>query len=1049
MGTISSSVGLISGLDIENLVSQLVQLEAQPLRLLENRIVEAQARQTAFEALRVSFQASQGAINRLAQASSFRVKSANSSNEDVLTATATTQAAINNYTFRVKQLVSSQQLISRAGFATADSTSVGAGELIFRSADAGVKPETLLSELNNGNGVSRGRIRVVDSSGNAAEVDLRFALNVSDVIDAINDASGIDVRARVSGDRVVIEDRAGGTSDLRVEDVGGGTTALELGIRASSANGLITGNDVFSLHNATRLDKLNDGRGIRVNAELENDLRVTLSNGRVFELDLSSNANLDTSLAELNDGEGVGEGTIRITNRSGDAIELTLTGEETFAEVNALIDQVQPGFGVQISSVSGSGAITVSDSTTGTGTLKIEDISGAVAENLDLVGESEEGESTLAGQAAFNFDTIGALISRFANARDTSGVANGGDLTLELVDNGLRLTDNTGSSATIEALGTSQALVDLGLEGGFNGGTIDTRDLIAGLNTVLLDSLNGGRGFALGSATFTLKDGTSSGPIDFSAANTLEDVLDRIENIDGLEAEVGEGGVGIVITDTTGGAGTLSISGTGLDEFDLSTNSVGQIVSGDLHRQHIYENTELETLRGGQGIETGAFQITDRAGGVATVVIDQNDQTVGDIIDAINSAGIGIVARLSDHGDGITVEDTSGGSGSLSISEQGSTTTAADLGLVGESDQGVIAGSFSGVIDIDAGDTLNDVVSKINDSNVGLRASVINDGSPNNPYKLIVTSQTPGSAGEFVFTGSGTKIDLNVMSEAQDALLVVGDPDSPNSVLISSSSNTIEDAIDGVTLDLHNTSDAPVNVTIDQDIDSIVEDVKTFVETFNATLTRIDELTGFDPETEQRGALFSESSIRSLTARVFRVLGSAVNDPELDIRTLGQIGIFIDSSGGQGARLTMNRTFENGLTIDGEARLRELLEEDITAVSDFFTRFEIEEVDGEEQINNIGFAARFKQELDNIANGFDGVLITESQRIQDRIDLFQERAERLQELLDRKEDRLFAQFQSMETALANLQGQQSSLAALSNLAGSLASSGGGGGIPLG
>ena len=79
MGTISSGTGLISGLDIQSIVSALMQIEARPLTLLQARIEQTQQEQTAFLELNARLLAATGVASRLAKASSFTKRTATSS----------------------------------------------------------------------------------------------------------------------------------------------------------------------------------------------------------------------------------------------------------------------------------------------------------------------------------------------------------------------------------------------------------------------------------------------------------------------------------------------------------------------------------------------------------------------------------------------------------------------------------------------------------------------------------------------------------------------------------------------------------------------------------------------------------------------------------------------------------------------------------------------------------------------------------------------------------------------------------------------------------
>ena len=76
-------------------------------------------------------------------------------------------------------------------------------------------------------------------------------------------------------------------------------------------------------------------------------------------------------------------------------------------------------------------------------------------------------------------------------------------------------------------------------------------------------------------------------------------------------------------------------------------------------------------------------------------------------------------------------------------------------------------------------DTLSEIASKINDdADFGIRADVLNDGSPTNPFRLILTSSTEGRAGEINILNNGTDIvleGLNVETPHNDSLTYTGD----------------------------------------------------------------------------------------------------------------------------------------------------------------------------------------------------------------------------------------------------------------------------------
>lgn len=1050
-GTISSSTGLISGIDIESLVTKLMKIEKQPLTLLQTRVTNTEAKQKAYETISSDLSAVLTSITKLSQSSSFTARTASSSLESALTATAGSNAALGTYSFLVKSVVSTHQMAS-SGFADLNTTPVGAGTLTFENSASRVDTDTELSLLNGGEGVSRGQVRITDRAGNVATIDLRAAYTMGDVLDAINSQSDASVRAYVSDDRLVIEDQTGLSSGtLKVANVSGSRTATDLGIVGSeSGTGQISSaSDLIRLTANSSLSEINDGQGVRYSSTGD-DIRLTLANGRTFDIDLSNAVSLDTNLAELNGGQGVGAGTIRITNHAGVTKELTLTGTESLQDIqDTLASSAYADLKMTLTSVSGSGALQFKDSSTGTGELKIEDVSGTIADQLGIAGETEE--STVSGTASYQMSTVTSLIRRFQYSTDASGALNNGDFEIKVSDDGksFALVDHTSgsSSASITALSSSNALEDLGLAGTFNGGTLSGTRVASGLNTTLLKSLNGGDGVELGTSTFQLRDG-STVTLDFTGAETLQDVVNTINGQSSLHAEVSAGGTGLVLTDTTTGTGTFTASGATLDDLQISGSSTtGELKGGDLNRQYISENTVLSSLNNGEGIgledgdssSTASFQITNSSGETATVMLSGTlHHTVGDVIDAINTAmeGKGVHARVNSEGDGIELyEDGTLGSGKLTVSEVNGGSVASKLHIKGEAsddNKGVLTGSFAGTVEIASTDTLQDVVEKINSAGVGVRASVINDGSSSKPYRLVITSDTSGEVGAIGFDGGTSGISLETLTEAQDARVVVGDEDSANSILISSNTNQITGVVDGVTLNLVGASDTAVQVTVGQDVDSVVSSMSEFVTAYNAVLDAVDELTSYDSETKEKGILLGESAILQIRSRLQSQLSHVLDDSNT-YKTLSSVGIStLDASGAPvgGGRIRLD-----------EEKFRKAMSEDPDAVKSLFTKVGTTTgADGKETVSYVGIAARLKNELKSLTASSDGLVATQVDRLQDQIDMFNKRIEAMETLLDQKEDRYYEQFTAMETALSNLQKQQSALSSLTGSSSSTSSS---------
>src|SRR6202035_3998370 len=117
--------------------------------------------------------------------------------------------------------------------------------------------------------------------------------------------------------------------------------------------------------------------------------------------------------------------------------------------------------------------------------------------------------------------------------------------------------------------------------------------------------------------------------------------------------------------------------------------------------------------------------------------------TLGDVINNINARGIGVTASINTTGDGLLLTDTTGGAAKLTVKDENGT-AASDLNIAGIATGTTIDGSFTKTLTLDQNDTLNTVIKKINALGAGVTASIINDGSGADPYRLSITASNSG-----------------------------------------------------------------------------------------------------------------------------------------------------------------------------------------------------------------------------------------------------------------------------------------------------------------
>ena len=145
---------------------------------------------------------------------------------------------------------------------------------------------------------------------------------------------------------------------------------------------------------------------------------------------------------------------------------------------------------------------------------------------------------------------------------------------------------------------------------------------------------------------------------------------------------------------------------------------------------------------------------------------------------------------------------------------------------------------------VDSSDnTLATLSAAINSANIGVTSSVITDSSGS---RLSIVSGTSGAAGQLTISSSLADVTTpssitfpSTSGEAgQDAILTV------DGVSITSPSNTVTNAIPGVTFQLLSTSATPVQVQITNDTTDIGTAVSSFVSAYNAVITDINTQEG-------------------------------------------------------------------------------------------------------------------------------------------------------------------------------------------------------------
>lgn len=225
-----SSAGLGSGLDVNGIISKLMQVEAQPLTALATKEASFQAKLTAYGSIRGALSTFQGAVRALNDPAKFQSLKATSSDTTIATASAASNAVAGTYALNISKLAQSQKLVAAGQAST--TAAIGTGTTTTLTFDFGTISGgsfTAYDSVAGTGGTYSGS--TFTSNGNGAKTITIDSSNnsLSGIRDAIN-AANMGVTASIVND--------GGTSPYRLvisSDNAGKNNSLKVSVSGEAA----------------------------------------------------------------------------------------------------------------------------------------------------------------------------------------------------------------------------------------------------------------------------------------------------------------------------------------------------------------------------------------------------------------------------------------------------------------------------------------------------------------------------------------------------------------------------------------------------------------------------------------------------------------------------------------------------------------------------------------------------------------------------------------------------------------------------------------------
>ncbi|OLY74883.1 flagellar cap protein FliD [Pseudomonas sp. ATCC PTA-122608] len=451
--------------------------------------------------------------------------------------------------------------------------------------------------------------------------------------------------------------------------------------------------------------------------------------------------------------------------------------------------------------------------------------------------------------------------------------------------------------------------------------------------------------------------------------------------------------------------GDISVSGpvTGIDTQSIVTalvNAEQAPKQSQINKQSQTQTAQLSSIgkiqaaldafRGAMDTMTKDASI----GGLTAATTDANVSTV--TLGAGASAGsyLLVVNQLATASK-IATQNFAGGA--KSVVNSGSTATTLEISQSGKS-YGV---------SVPPGATLQQVRDSINAqySSAGLSANILTDATGS---RLVVTSTN---------TGAGTDITLGGNTGLETGTTVVGGPPVNAKYTIDgtaqeSKSNTLTEAISGVTIKLTAVSALPTGVsdeskriastiTVTRSNDTLKSSVKGFVDTYNALMTAIGTetkvTTNADGSTTS-AALTGDATMRSLQSALRNELNSLAGSGTL--KSLAQFGVNTDQTTGK-------------LSIDDKV-FGAAIATNPTDIGGIFN-------------GDNGLLARMKTATDSYALSGTGVLASRSSTLTANIKDLQVQQDSLTARMAALKTSLTAKYTTMNSLVAQLTAQRSSV----------------------
>ncbi|UCD93847.1 MAG: flagellar filament capping protein FliD, partial [Candidatus Zixiibacteriota bacterium] len=401
------------------------------------------------------------------------------------------------------------------------------------------------------------------------------------------------------------------------------------------------------------------------------------------------------------------------------------------------------------------------------------------------------------------------------------------------------------------------------------------------------------------------------------------------------------------------------------DETILTASASGRVTSGSynlrvlsLARNHQLASRGVDSATTNV-LGTGSIKLSVGQAGLTTINVDEGNNSLIGLKDAINEADVGIRASIINDGTSskphrllLTAEKTGAAN---QINLEVGLTGGESLDFTGSSFDNPEKLSFS--TEATSAVSLGSTASYTGNENKIYSFTVAGEGTQIVGTDIITLNWTDGTnSGSVLVTQADTEVELigagayglklsfsagdmvggdtfqvttfaPLLQAASDAQVAIGSDGigGGSPIIINSETNEFEEVIPGLTINVKNVSPAGQSVAVSTDIDTdaIKQMVNDLISKYNDVMDFIDDQFTYNQDTRESGVLFAEYPLQVMQASLRTSATLAVSELKSEINSLSAIGVRSKADG--------------KLSLVNSARLIDTIQNDLSGFIKLFT----------------------------------------------------------------------------------------------------------------